>query len=183
MSQIRSFDQFREQIAKVVTNWERQFNRNDVTKINLALLENIYVDYFGSKTAIKYLGSIKKGSEGEFYFIPFVSKMLQQIFQAMINYGLQWKLILQKDAIMIALPIITTNKKNQIVKEWKLSAENCHVEVRKLRHTFLDYWKKEAKLDKAELIQTQQQIQKIVDETKTKINNLFKTKVDTLLKV
>ena len=183
MSQIHSFEELHQAINQVVNNWQQQFNRQDITKINLSVLENIYVDYFGSKTAVKYLGSVKKGHEGEFYFTPFVNTMLQNIYQAMINYGLNWQLSLQKDTIMINLPAITTDKKNQIIKEWKLSAENCHIEVRKLRHSFLDYCKKDEKLAKEELLHKQQQVQKIVDETKNQINNFLKTKIDNLLKV
>lgn len=183
MSQIHSFEEFNDKIEQVVNRWEKHFGRNDITKINLSLLENIYIDYFGNKTAIKYLGSIKKGNEGEFYFTPFVAKTLQSIYQAIINHGSSWQLTLRKDEIMITLPVITSHKKVQIVKEWKMSTENCHIEIRKLRHDFLDYWKKDQNLAKEEFLQKQQQIQKIVEETKTKINGFLKEKIDNLLKV
>ena len=64
-----------------------------------------------------------------------------------------------------------------------MSTENCHIEIRKLRHDFLDYWKKDQNLAKEEFLQKQQQIQKIVEETKTKINGFLKEKIDNLLKV
>lgn len=183
MSQIHSFTAFENAIDRAIVRWEQDFGKNDVTKINLSTLENIYVDYFGGKTAVKYLVNVKKGNEGEFYLTPFVAKTLSEIHQAMLNYGLNWQLALQKDRIMVNLPILTTEKKMQIVKKWKATAEHCHVEVRKLRHDFLDYWKKDEKIAREELVNKQQQVQKIVESAKNRINHFLKNKMDALLKV
>ncbi len=183
MSQINSFEEFEFEINKAVNHWKMDFNSSDVTKVNLSLLGRVFVDYFGDRTAVKYLGSIKKGTEGEFYFTPFVPKMIQNIYQAIVNYGLNWKLSLQKDTIVIFQPLITSEKKSLIVRDWKLKAEHCHIKVRKIRHDFLDYWKHQEKLSKDDLVQKQRMIQKIVDQANKQINNFLEEQISFLLKV
>ncbi len=183
MSAIHNINDFEKAIFQTVEAWKKQIIKGDFLKINLLLLEEITIEYFGSKTAIKYLVNIKKNSQGEIHLIPFDSKMLNTIHKAIDDFKVDWNLSIQGKNICITLPLITTQKKDLIIKNWKIQIENNRIHLRKLRHQLLKYLKNEEKLAKEELSMEQKKIQKIIDINNQKMEEILKEKIDELLKV
>lgn len=170
-------------VQEIILNWDKKLAKSDFTKINLLMLEQIHIDYFNSPTSVKYLVNAKKGAEGEIYLMPFDPKMLETIYQAILAAKVNWSVSLRSDVICLKLPIITTQKKHLIIREWKQKCEHSRVAIRNLRHKFLQHLKNDQKLDKERWQTEQKKVQKIIDAANQKIDTILKNKIDELMKV
>ncbi len=125
---------FTNAIDKIIANLDFKLKRIDYTKINLLLLNQIKIDYFESKTAIRFLVNVTKGKQGDYYLKPYDYKMIKSIYEALLKANTNWQISLQPQQIRIALPFLTTAKKAEFIKEYRQINEQSQIQLRQLRH-------------------------------------------------
>lgn len=183
MSQIHNLENLQIKIDEALVFFQKKLVLVDLKKINLLLLEEIKIDYFSAKTAIRYLVNAKKGNEGEYYLFPFDHKLLTPIYNAINDYQTPWRIALHKDKIVLNLPIITSEKKAKILKNLKSELENCRILIRGYRQNFLNYCKNILELSYSDLQLKQKEIQKIVETANQKAEMIFQKFLTSLQKV
>ena len=181
----------KEMLNKTRQEFERIFNflKEDLSSIrtgraNPAMVENILVDVYGTKMAVKELASISVPEPRSLLIHPWDSDNLSQIEAGLRQSSLGLNPIVDGKGIRINIPALTEEKRKEYIKLGHQKMESARVRIRQQRE---EAWKKIQKMEKEGLIREdgkfkgKDELQKLVDEYNRKIENLGLAKEKELM--
>lgn len=148
-------------------------------KVSPVLLEGISVDYYGTKTPIAQVANISVVDARTLSIEPWEKQMLKPIEKAIIQSNLG--LTPQNDGkfLRISLPILTEERRKELVKQAHSEAENSKVAIRNRRRDAMEQLKKTQKTQntsKDECKDQEQSIQDLTDKFIAKIERIIADK-------
>ena len=169
-----------------VLHFEKELNTLRTSRANPSMLDNIYVDAYGSKTPLNQLGNISVQDASTITIQIWDSSLIKPIEDAITesNLGINP----QTDGQLIRLPIpkLSEERRKEIIKIASEFAENSKVTIRNIRRDFIESSKNEKKqsnLSEDDLKKNIDQIQKVTDENINKIDKILDLKKTDILKV
>ena len=169
-----------------VLHFEKELNTLRTSRANPSMLDNIYVDAYGSKTPLNQLGNISVQDASTITIQIWDSSLIKPIENAIAesNLGINP----QTDGQLIRLPIpkLSEERRKEIIKIASEFAENSKVTIRNIRRDFIESSKNEKKqsnLSEDDLKKNIDQIQKVTDENINKIDKILDLKKTDILKV
>ena len=169
-----------------VLHFEKELNTLRTSRANPSMLDNIYVDAYGSKTPLNQLGNISVQDASTITIQIWDSSLIKPIEDAIAesNLGINP----QTDGQLIRLPIpkLSEERRKEIIKIASEFAENSKVTIRNIRRDFIEISKNEKKqsnLSEDDLKKNIDQIQKVTDENINKIDKILDLKKTDILKV
>jgi ribosome recycling factor len=150
------------------------------------MLDNIFIDAYGSKTPINQLGNISTPDASTLTIQIWDTSLIKLIENSLVesNLGINP----QSDGSVIRLPIpkLSEERRLELSKVASQYSENAKVSIRNIRRDSLDDIKNEEKnklISQDELKKLSSEIQKITDEFIKTIDNLFLIKKNEIIKV
>ena len=169
-----------------VLHFEKELNSLRTSRANPSMLDNIFVDAYGSKTPLNQLGNISVQDANTITIQVWDSSLIKSIENSITesNLGINP----QTDGQLLRLPIpkLSEERRKEIIKIASEFAENSKVTIRNIRRDFIENSKNEKKnsnLSEDELKRTINEIQKTTDNNIDKIDKIFETKKSDILKV
>jgi ribosome recycling factor len=174
----------RDLMEKAVEALSREFSRVRTGRASLNLLDGIRADYYGAPTPLNQMASLSVPEARLILIQPWDSKALEAVEKAILKSGLG--LTPQNDGkvIRIAIPIMTEERRKELVKIIRKMAEESKVGVRSSRrdaNEMLKDMKKDSVISEDEAFKGQEEIQKITDSYVKKIDELLAEKEKELL--
>ena len=180
------FEHTKEHMDKSIESLKRDFASLRTGKVTTGIVDNIRVDYYGTPTALNQVGSVIATDATTIAITPWEKNLLSDIEKAIQEANIGVNPNNDGDFIKLFFPPMTSEQRQEIVKQAKSMVENAKVAIRNVRKDGNDKIKK---LEKAKEIsedeskKAQEQIQKITDEHIAKVEETFKTKEADILKV
>ena len=169
-----------------VSHFERELSSLRTSRANPSMLDNIFVDAYGTKTPLNQLGNISVQDASTITIQIWDLSLLKSIENAIseTNLGINP----QTDGQLIRLPIpkLSEERRKEIIKIASEFAENSKVTIRNIRRDFIENSKNEKKisnLSEDELKRTINEIQKFTDNNIEKIEKILEAKKIDILKV
>ena len=169
-----------------VLHFEKELSSLRTSRANPSILDNIFVDAYGSKTPLNQLGNISVQDANTITIQIWDSSLIKSIENSITesNLGINP----QTDGQLIRLPIpkLSEERRKEIIKIASEFAENSKVTVRNIRRDLIEnskIEKKENNLSEDELKRKLNDIQKITDSNIEKIDKLLEAKKIDILKV
>ena len=169
-----------------VTHLEKEFQSLRTSRANPSMLDNLYVDAYGSKTPINQLGNISAPEPGTLTIQIWDVNLIKNIENAILesNLGLNP----QTDGSILRLPIpkLSEERRKELTKIASQYSENSKVVIRNLRRDYIDNKKNEKKdslISEDDLKKCINEAQKATDLNIEKIEKLLETKKTEILKV
>ena len=177
---------FENKMNSAVSHFEKELNSLRTSRANPSMLDNIFVDAYGSKTPLNQLGNISVQDASTITIQVWDSSLIKSIENAITesNLGINP----QTDGQLIRLPIpkLSEERRKEIIKIASEFAENSKVTIRNIRRDFIETSKNEKKnsnLSEDELKRKLNEIQKITDNNIEKIDKILELKKTDILKV
>src|SRR5574340_1624007 len=145
-------------------------------RASMALLDGIVVDYYGTPTPVQQLASLSIPESRQIAIQPWEHKLIPEIEKAIMKSDLGLTPMNDGKIIRINIPVLTEERRKQLVKVVKKRAEESKIGVRNIRRDANEELKK---LEKAEHI-SEDEVKKEHDEIQ-KITDYYIKKVDELL--
>ena len=169
-----------------VAHFEKELNSLRTSRANPSMLDNIYVDAYGSKTPLNQLGNISVQDASTITIQIWDISLIKLIENSIIDSNLG--INPQTDGQLIRLPIpkLSEERRKEIIKIASEFAENSKVAIRNIRRDFIEISKNEKKdsnLSEDELKKRISEIQKITDNKIEKVDKILETKKIDILKV
>lgn len=142
-------------------------------KASPALVENILVEVYGSHMRIRELASITTPEPRLLVITPWDITTVSPIEKAIQKANLGLNPATQGKLIRIALPELSTERRQEFVKIAKKMSEDGRVAVRHVRRDAIEQLKKEAKdskISEDELEHGEKEVQKLTDQYVAKID-------------
>ena len=169
-----------------VAHFEKELNSLRTSRANPAMLDNISVDAYGSKTPINQLGNISVQDANTITIQIWDASLIKVIENGITesNLGINP----QTDGQLVRLPIpkLSEERRKEIIKIASEFAENSKVTIRNIRRDFIEISKNEKKssnLSEDELKNRINAIQKTTDNYINKIDKILEAKKIDILKV
>jgi ribosome recycling factor len=180
------YETAREHMDKSIEVMKRDFATLRTGKVTTAIVDNIKVDYYGTPTPINQVGSVIAQDATTIVINPWEKNMLGEIERAIQEANIGVNPNNDGDFIKLFFPPMTTEQRQEIVKQAKAMAENARVAIRNVRkesNNKIKKLEKEKELSEDEAKKALDEIQKITDEHIAKVDELLKKKEADILKV
>jgi ribosome recycling factor len=175
-----------ENMSKSIDALKRDFATLRTGKVTTGIVDNIKVDYYGTMTALPQVGSVIATDATTISITPWEKSLLGAIEKAIQEANIGVNPNNDGDFIKLFFPPMTSEQRQEIVKQAKGMAEHAKISIRNVRKDGNDKIKKlekEKEISEDESKKAHDQIQKITDEYVTKVEEAFKSKEADILKV
>lgn len=160
------------------------FFKNDIAVLRTgrpspALVENISVDVYGQRMPLQQLATISVSPPNLILIQPWDKGVIEAIVKAITNSQLGLAPMVEQDFVRIALPQMTQEKREQLVKLLHDKAEHARISVRNDREDAIKHLQKMEKdkvISEDQWFGAKEDVQKLVDEYNGKIKEIVEKK-------
>ena len=174
MSIISGTEDFKTGTSNAIKILKEQLSKVRTGRANVALLDGVTVDYYGTPTPLKQVANISTPEPRLISIQAWEKNLLPQIEKAIVvaNLGLTP----QNDGKLIRLPIpvLTEERRKELVKQVKRIGENCKVAIRNQRRDVNEVLKKMAKAKEIGEDDSKREQEKIQKETDNHVQDIEK---------
>ena len=151
-----------------------------------ALLDKVMVDYYGVPTPINQMANVSVPEPRMLVIQPWDKSVIASIEKAILKSDLG--LTPNNDGIVIrlAIPQLTQERRNELVKSAKKKAEDARVAVRNIRRDANDHLKamlKDKDISEDDDKRAQEDIQKLTDKYVKEIDHILEHKEQEIMEV
>jgi ribosome recycling factor len=174
---------YTEKMDKAIEATEREFAKVRAGKATPAILNDVRVDYYGTPTPISQVAKVSVPEPRMLLVTPWEKTMVDPIDKAILAANIGLTPMKDGNCIRVSLPILTTERRQELAKIVRKHAEEGRVATRNIRRDANDAIKKNKDLPEDEVKKQQDEIQKATDKAIAQIDALLAEKEADILKV
>ena len=171
----------RERMGKAIESLESNLSVLRTGRANPGILKKVLVDYYGSTMPIDQVASITTPDARTLVITPWDRGALNPIEKAIRDSDLGLNPNNKGDTIFISLPMLTEERRRDLVKNAKNYSEDARVAIRNIRKQTLDEVKKVEGIGDDEIKRGEADVQKITDEYVARVDSTFQKKEQEIL--
>ncbi len=165
--------------------------RNDLAKVrtgraHTGLLDHVMVEYYGSMVAVNQVANVNLGDARTIHVQPFEKSMIGKVEKAIRDCDLGLNPATNGDLIRVPMPMLTEERRRDMIKIVRAEAEGAKVSIRNVRRDANDTLKKlikDKEISEDDERRTQDEIQKMTDKAVIEVDKLLQQKEADLMAV
>lgn len=155
-------------------------------RANPAVLDKIFVDYYGTATPINQLAAVSVAEARILTIQPWDASVLRPIEKAIQTSDLGINPQNDGRIIRITFPPLTEDRRKEIVKDISKLAEDCKVQIRNVRREAIDKlkeMKKSGDLTEDDLKQGEKKMQDLTDKFVKEVDAISASKQKEIMEI
>jgi ribosome recycling factor len=175
-----------EKMKGVIEATNREFTSIRTGRANPSILDRVLVDYYGTPTPIAQCATIAVPEPRMMTITPWDKAMLSKIEKTISNSDIGLVPANDGNMIRLAIPHLTEERRKELVKVAKKSAEDMRVAARNIRRDANEAVKvleKDKMITEDDLKRAQDEIQKATDKYIAEIDKLLAAKEAEIMQV
>ena len=174
-----------EKMVESISHLNIELSKIRAGRANASVLDGIMVDYYGTPTAINNMASLSTPDARTIVIQPWEKSILSEIVNSINSSNLGFVAQDTGEKIIINIPILTEERRRDLVKQAKVEVENCKVSIRNARREANDELKKLNKegLSDDALKNAESEVQTLTDKFISQSDSIFDTKEKDILTV
>lgn len=172
----------KDKMNKAITALEDKFTSVRAGRANPSMLDEVFVDYYGTKTPLKQLATIFVPEARQISVKPFDKSLLGKIEKAIFEANLGVTPNNNGESVFITIPPLTEERRKELVKQVKEYAEEGRISIRNIRKEIIDIIKKDD-LPEDEERNIVESLQEVVNDYNKKIEEKTKEKEKDLMEI
>lgn len=172
----------KDKMNKAITALEDKFASVRAGRANPSMLDEVFVDYYGTKTPLKQLATIFVPEARQISVKPFDKSLLGKIEKAIFEANLGVTPNNNGESVFITIPPLTEERRKELVKQVKEYAEEGRISIRNIRKEIIDIIKKDD-LPEDEERNIVEDLQEVVNDYNKKIEEKTKEKEKDLMEI
>ena len=180
------FLEFEENNEKAISHLKNEFLAVRAGRANPHVLDKITVDYYGAQTPLAHVSNISVQDARVLVISPWDTSLVKEINKAIMASDIGITPSDDGRVIRLAFPVLTEDRRRELVKSTKKIAEEAKVACRNARRDALDELKKlkkDGKVSEDELASYEKDIQKTLDSVTAKIDVMMDEKEKEIMQV
>lgn len=165
---------------------KQEFSHIRAGKATTSLLDGVKVNYYGSQTPLNQLASVSAPEARLLVVQPFDKSIMEDIEKAIMSSGLGLNPNNDGTIIRIPLPILSEERRKDLVKHAKDIAEKARISIRNARRDANDEIKKtvqDESLPEDSRFEGEEEVQKLTDKYIELVDQLLETKESEIMTV
>ena len=166
-------------MEKTVNSLKEEYNTIRTGRASASIFDKVRVDYYGTPTPLSQVGTISIPEARLVVVSPFDKSLISAIEKAIQTADLGLNPSNDGKVIRIAIPPLTADRRKELVKQAKNTAENYRTTIRNIRRDGNDALKKQQKggeLTEDQLKTETDKLQKLTDKDIEEINKVYEAK-------
>jgi ribosome recycling factor len=149
------------------------------------MLDGIMIDYYGTPTPVSQVASVTTPDARTLSIKPWEKKIIHDIERAIINSDLGLNPQSDGETVRLNIPVLTEERRRDLVKQVKNEAEHARVSIRNIRKDANEHIKKLVKesVSEDEVKKAELRIQELTDGSIKKIDELAAGKEKEIMTV
>ncbi len=170
-------------LEKSIEAFVQSFSKLRSGRANPQILEGIQCDYYGDKMEITSLCSISMPEPRQLLVKPYSREDIKSIASAIASANIGINPQVEADCIRLIVPPLTEDVRREIAKQAKALAEEAKVAVRNVRRDALESIKKDDSYSDDYKKRLEDEIQKSVEASNKKIEEILANKQKEIMTV
>ncbi len=175
-----------QRMTKALESLKVDFSKVRTGRAHAGLLDHVMVDYYGNPTPVSQVASINLLDARTIGVSPWEKKMLSQIEKAIRDSDLGLNPSTVGEVVRVPMPMLTEERRRDLIKVVRGEAENARVAVRNIRrdaNSSLKDLLKDKAISEDEERRAQDEIQKLTDRYIAEVEKALQVKEADLLAV
>jgi ribosome recycling factor len=175
-----------EKMEKAMASLHNEFKKIRTGKAQVSMLDSIRVNYYGALTPLAQVAGVSTPDAKSFLISPWESAILKEIEQAIIKSDLGMTPMNDGKVIRLRVPDVTEQRRKDLAKLTKKTAEDARVSVRMARRDANEEVKvllKDKNISEDEAKKQNEEIQKLTDEYIKKVDVATDEKEKSILTI
>jgi len=176
-------DEARELMTKAINHCAHELTKIRAGKANPSMLEGIQVSYYGAMTPLQQVSSITSPDARTLFVKPWEKTMIGEIEKQIMNANLGLNPQNDGQQVIINIPMLTEERRKQLVKQVGQECEHGRISVRSIRKETNESLKKIKGVAEDDVKNAEENVQKLTDDSIAKIDALMKKKEAEIMTV
>lgn len=176
----------RDRMSKALENLETEFKRLRTGRASVSLVDGIRAEYYGTPTALNQLATITIPEPRTIMIQPWDTSVIGEIEKSILKSELGLTPMNDGKVIRINIPVLTADRRRELVKVVKKMGEESKVAIRNIRrdvNEMIKDLKKEKEISEDEQFKAQEETQKITDDFIKKVDSVYAAKEKEILEI
>ena len=176
-------DEARDLMNKTLNHLGHELTKIRAGKANPAMLDAVLVSYYGAMTPLNQVASMTAPDARTIFIRPWEKGTIPEIEKAIMNANLGLNPQNDGQQIIINIPMLTEERRKQLVKQVGHECEHGRVSIRSIRKETNEHLKKVKGVSEDDVKAAEDGVQKLTDEFIGKIDALMKKKEAEIMTV
>ncbi len=177
---------YEDRMKKTITNLQENFNAIRAGRANPHVLDRITVDYYGTQSQLNAVANIQVPEPRMITLTPWDPSMLREIEKAIQSSDLGINPSNDGKMIRLVFPILTEERRKELVKSVMKYGEEAKVAIRNIRREGIDKYRgihKKKELTDDDLADFEEQMQKLTDRYVKEVDKCCEAKQKDLMEI
>ena len=166
-------DTTKEAMDNAIMHLEKEFVNIRAGKASPSMLGSVMVDYYGSLTPLNQVSNVNTPDGMTISVQPWEKSMLQEIERAIMAANLGFNPMNNGESIIINVPALTEERRQELAKQAKHEAEEAKIGVRNARKDANNHIKKIDDASEDQKSNAEIDVQDMTDSDINKIDDFF----------
>lgn len=178
--------ELKQRMEKTIGVYEEELQSVRAGRANPTLLERISVEYYGQITPLNQVAGISAPEPRLLTIQPWDASLIPVIEKEILKSDLGLNPSNDGKLIRLVIPQLTEERRKELVKVVRKDAENAKVALRNLRRDAMDSLKKQEKnneITEDDRKNSEEDVQKVMDEFVAKIDKITAAKESELMEI
>jgi ribosome recycling factor len=176
-------DEAKELMTKALNHLGHELTKIRAGKANPSMIEGVQVSYYGAMSPLNQVSSITTPDARTIFVRPWEKGLIHEIEKAIQNANLGLNPQNDGQQVIINVPMLTEERRKQLVKQVGQECEHGKVSVRNIRKETNEHLKKVKGVAEDDLKKAEDKVQKLTDDFITRIDALMKKKESEIMTV
>jgi len=175
-----------QKMTKTLETLKADFGKVRTGRAHTGILDHVTVDYYGNPTLINQVANVTLIDARTIGVQPWEKNMVGPVEKAIRDADLGLNPATNGDVIRVPMPMLTEERRRDLIKVVRNEAENAKVAVRNVRREANEHLKKllkEKEIGEDDERRAQDEVQKLTDRFVTEIDKALQTKEADLMAV
>lgn len=175
-----------DRMKKALENLDQDYKKLRTGRASVALVDGIRVEYYGASTPLSQLATLTIPEPRTIMIQPWDTTVIGEVEKAILKSELGLTPMNDGKVIRINIPMLTADRRKELVKLAKKMAEESKVAVRNIRrdvNEMIKDLKKEKEISEDEGFKAQEETQKITDDFIKKVDEIYSAKEKEILEI
>ena len=174
-----------EQMIATIEHLDKELLHIRAGKASPSMLDGVLIDYYGSMTPLNQVSNVSTPDARTIAIQPWEKGLITVIEKAIMNANLGFNPDNNGEIIRINIPVLTEERRKDLVKQVNQEGENAKVSIRSARKDANDSLKKLQKNGLSEDLEKDAEaaVQKLTDDFGKKVENLVETKEKDIMTI
>lgn len=178
-------EETKEKMETSLTYLKNELNKIRAGKANPNILQGLMVDCYGTSMPINQIANLSAPDPRSIVIQPWDKNLIKDIEDAIRNSDLNLNPVNNGELIRINIPILTEERRKDLMKQVKNEGENSKISIRNIRREINEKFKKMELEGLSEDLRhdAEADVQKITDDFIKNIDDIIKQKEEEIMTV